>query len=351
MTDLEFSVVRAEESPGDIEEVKKLLAANRLELDTQIEIFVLCRSQGRLIACAGLDHNVIKGVAVEQDFRGESLSLRLGTEIVRQAAARNLFHLFLYSNPDNEMLFRGWGFYPLVRVPDLVLLMENSPIAIQRYCDTLCAQRQPGQKIGGIVLNANPFTLGHRYLVEQTAAACDWLHVFVVREDASEFSYADRFALVAAGVNDIAKLTLHPGSDYIISRATFPGYFLKEKAAIDWSWAAIDLLLFREYIALALGITHRYVGAEPFDRATNAYNASMKYWLQESVSAAPPIGVVEVPRSCVRGTAISASAVRKLLAAGDFSAIEELVPATTMQFLDMKSPEAKEHSSSGGRRP
>jgi [citrate (pro-3S)-lyase] ligase len=249
------------------------------------------------------------------------------------AAERGQFHLFLYSAPHNNRFFRGWGFYPLVEVPQLVVLMENSPVAIQRYCNKLREQRRPGEKIGGIILNANPFTLGHRYLVEQAAVACDWLHVFVVREDASLFSYADRFALVAAGVDHIDNLILHPGSDYIISRATFPGYFLKEKTIIDHSWAAIDLLLFREYIGPSLSITHRYVGSEPFDPVTSTYNADMRHSLQHAADAAPPITVVEVPRLSVHGMPVSASEVRKLAAQRNFSAIAELVPAATLQFL------------------
>ncbi len=211
--------------------------------------------------------------------------------------------------------------------------MENSPVAIGRYCDSLRAQRRPGRKVGGIVLNANPFTLGHRYLVEQAARACDWLHVFVVKEDAWSFSYADRFALVAAGVKGLDNLTLYPGSDYVISRATFPGYFLKEKMIIEHSWAAIDLLLFREYIGPALGITHRYVGTEPFDPVTHNYNAEMKRWLEHAASAAPAITVVEMPRLAIHGTSISASEVRRFVAQRDFSAIRELVPVTTLQFL------------------
>jgi [citrate (pro-3S)-lyase] ligase len=305
-------------------------------LDKHVEVFVLCRAGGRLVACAGLDHNVIKCVAVAQQFRGDSLSLRLGTEIVRLAAERGNFHLFLYSAPHNIQLFRGWGFYPLVEVPNLVVLMENSPVAIRRYCDTLRLQRRPGKTIGSIVLNANPFTLGHRYLIETAAAQCDWLHLFVVKEGASFFSYADRFALVAEGVKKLSNVTLHAGSGYIISRATFPGYFLKDKEIVDSSWAAIDLLLFRGYIAPALGITHRFVGAEPFDPVTNKYNADMKYWLQDASSAAAPITVIEVPRATVEGIPISASEVRRRLAQQDFSKLRELVPPTTFNYLETK---------------
>jgi len=301
-------------------------------------VFVVCRREGRLVACAGLDHYTIKCVAVAQDLRGESLSLDLGSEVVHLAAARGQFHLFLYTAPHNLPLFRGWGFYPLVEVPERVVLMENSPVALERYCDSLRAQRRPGKTIGGIVLNANPFTLGHRYLVEQAAGACDWLHVFVVKEDASMFSYADRFALVAAGVKGIDNLTLYPGSDYIISRATFPGYFLKEKGLIEASWAAVDLLLFRDYIAPALGITHRYVGSEPFDVVTRSYNAQMKQWLERAASTAAAITVVEIPRASLGGVPISATEVRRRLAQHDFRAIGDLVPATTLEFLERRFP-------------
>ncbi|HTO64471.1 MAG TPA: [citrate (pro-3S)-lyase] ligase [Bradyrhizobium sp.] len=334
----DFYIIQPKDSPPEMAEVRKLLTTNDLELDDEIEQFVVCRREGRIVACAGLDHYTIKCVAVSEDRRGESLSLQLGSEVVKLAAERGQYHLFLYSAPRNLPFFRGWGFYPLIEVPRLVVMMENSPVAIKIYCDRLRKQRRQGRQIGAIVLNANPFTLGHRYLVEQAAAACDWLHVFVVKEDASLFSYDARFALVAAGVEHIGHLTLHAGSDYIISRATFPGYFLKEKTIIDHSWAAIDLLLFRQYIAPALGITHRYVGTEPFDPVTNHYNADMKHLLQQTPSAAPPITVLEVPRASINGTPISATEVRRLLTRRDFTRIKQLVPDATFQFLENECP-------------
>ena len=335
-SEFEFWTVRPKDAPQQMEEVRRLLADRQLELDTQVEVFVLCRSKSRLIACGGLDRNVIKCVAVAPEYGGESLSLRLGSELIALAATRGQFHLFLYSAPYNREVFQSWGFYPLVEIPGLVLLMENSPIAIQTYCDALRSKKQPGNRIGCAVLNANPFTLGHRFLLETATGQCDWMHVFVVKEDLSTFSYGDRFALVGQGVQDISRLTVHEGSDYIISRATFPGYFLKDKVAIEHSWAGIDLLLFREYIAPALGITHRYVGTEPLDTVTNNYNTDMSYWLQDAPSSGPAITVVEVPRVSINGSPISASSVRRLLAEGDFDAIGKLVPAGTSEFLQTR---------------
>lgn len=331
--EFDFYTVSPAHAPEETAEIRQFLAACQLEMDNNIDVFVVARQGRRLIACAGLSTNIIKCVAICQDFRGESLSLQLVSEIVQQAAERDHYHLFLYAKPCNVPFFRGCGFYPLVEVPDYIVLMENSPVAIDRYCDRLRMRREPSDKTGCIVINANPFTLGHRYLAEQAAAACDWLHVFVVSEDASFFPYADRFKLVSQGLAGIPNLTVHHGSEYMISRATFPGYFLKEKGIIDSCHTAIDLLLFREYLAPALGITHRFVGTEPFCPVTKKYNEDMKHWLQRAASPAPAITVVEVQRTAQAGTPISASEVRRLLADGNFDGIKPLVPATTLQLL------------------
>ncbi len=242
-------------------------------------------------------------------FRGEHLSLTVVNEVLHLAYDRGHSHLFLYTRPNNIGFFVGCRFYPIVEAPGLVTLMENTPIGIRRYCDSLKKLRQPGARIGSAVINANPFTRGHRYLIEQAVEACDWLHLFVVAEDASFFPYRDRFQLIKSGVEGIDRLTLHPGSEYMISRATFSSYFFKEKNVVGDCFTAIDLLIFREWIAPALGITHRFVGTEPFCRVTNKYNVDMKYWLQADLSAAPPVKVVEIPRTELDARAISASEV------------------------------------------
>ncbi|MBV8045703.1 MAG: [citrate (pro-3S)-lyase] ligase [Paludibacterium sp.] len=335
--DLEFLHVTPANDPAATVRIRQLLAQCQLDLDCDIDIFVSAEVRGQMVACAGLSGNIIKCVAICPQLRGESLSLRLVSEVVQLAAERGHFHLFLYAKPENVPFFQGCGFYPLVAVPDTMVLMENSPVAMRRYCDTLAAaHRVDGERVGCIVMNANPFTLGHRYLAEQAAQHCDWLHVFVVREDLSLFPYADRYRLVAQGLEGIPRLTLHHGSSYMISRATFPGYFLKDKGIIDSCHTAVDLLLFREYIAPALGITHRFVGTEPFCAVTEKYNRDMAYWLQQAPSAAPAVHVSEIARKTLSGTPISASEVRRLLCQRDFGQIEHLVPDSTLALLQAK---------------
>lgn len=331
--DIEFYTIDPREHPAEAGEVRLLLAQCDLDMEEGIETFVLGRAGRRLVACAGLEHNIVKCVATAPEFRGESLSLTLMSEIIHLALERGHHHLFLYTHPKNVSFFEGCGFYELAEVPGYVSLMENTPVGIKGYCRQLAMQRREGAKIGCIVMNANPFTLGHQYLVRLAAAQCDWLHLFVVREDVSLFSYRDRFALVAGGVAGIPRLTLHHGSEYMVSRATFPDYFFKEKGMVGDCCTAIDLKLFRDYIAPALGVTHRFVGTEPFCATTRKYNDDMKYWLQNAPSRSTPVQVVEVPRTQCAGVPISASEVRRLMRAGNYAHIADLVPHDTLSLL------------------
>ena len=315
------------------EEIKALLSGYALGFDERVQTFVVCREEGRVKACAGLDGNVVKCVALSPEFRGESVSLKLMTEVLNVAHERGHTHLFLYTHPENKIFFQGCGFYPLVEVPDYVTLLENTPLGLKSYCRELQLLRQPGSKIGSIVMNANPFTLGHQYLIRTAAEQCDWLHVFLVREDASQFPFKERFALVEAGIAGIPKVTLHKGSKYMISRATFPDYFFKEKGKVGACFTGIDLLLFREHIAPALGVTNRFVGSEPFCETTCQYNLDMQYWLQEAPSRSKPIEVVEIPRTAAGERAISASEVRRALKAKDVTRLRQLVPEATLALL------------------
>ncbi|MGE9549731.1 [citrate (pro-3S)-lyase] ligase [Erwinia amylovora] len=317
-----------------VAEVKRFLRENDLNIDRTIRVFVTAVQGGELVACGGIADNIIKCVAVSPTLRGEGLGLALATELVNLAWEMDQTELFIYTKTQNESLFRQCGFYPIARVPGIMVLMENSPCRLSRYAAQLAAQRQPGDKIGSIVMNANPFTRGHHYLVQQAAAACDWLHLFLVREDNSRFRYQDRLDLVTAGTQGMANLTIHEGSQYIISRATFPCYFIKEKGIADDCYTEIDLKIFRQYLAPALGITHRFVGNEPFCEVTAKYNHDMRYWLNTPALTEPPVELVEIERLKYNGIPISASWVRKLLPAGDIQAIAPLVPEATKHYLE-----------------
>lgn len=314
-------------------EIINFLRENDLTLDRTVRYFITAMQGDKLVACGGIADNIIKCVAVSPGWRGEGLGLKLATELVNLAWELNHTELFIYTKVENEALFRQCGFYPIARVPAMMVLMENSPCRLQRYAAELEDKSVAGEKIGSVVMNANPFTRGHQYLVQKAAEQCDWLHLFLVRENNSRFQYQDRFDLVVAGTQHIANLTVHQGSQYIISRATFPCYFIKEKGLVEECYTEIDLKIFRQHLAPALGITHRFVGSEPFCEVTAKYNRDMQHWLTTPELAMPPVNLIEIQRLNYQGTPISASRVRKLLPSGDMQAIAPLVPEATENYL------------------
>ena len=324
--------VTVQKDPRRREAVDLFLHQHQLSLEADCERVIVAEDQRRIVGCGAIAGCVLKCIAVDPSLQGEGLSLKLLTELMTLAYELGRSELFLFTKPDNAALFSSAGFWPIARAGDQAVLMENSRERLARYCRQLTMYRQHGEKIGAIVMNANPFTLGHRWLVEQAARQCDWLHLFVVKEDASFFSYQDRVALIEQGIAGIANVTLHPGSAYLISRATFPGYFLKDKGVVDDCHCQIDLQLFREHLAPALQITHRFVGSEPLCSLTRNYNLRMKELL-EAPGETPAIQVVELERVEKDGAPISASRVRKLYKERQWSAIAPLVPPGTLSFL------------------
>jgi [citrate (pro-3S)-lyase] ligase len=183
-------------------------------------------------------------------------------------------------------------------------------------------------EIGAIVMNCNPFTLGHQYLVEYAAERMSHLYVFVVEEDLSIFPFEDRFLLVQQGVEHLGNVTVVPSGQFIISKATFKEYFIKETQQDTVIDASQDLSIFADSIAPALRISTRFVGEEPTDNVTRQYNVAMMAILPQK-----GIAVKVIPRREQRGEPISASKVRKLLEGADFDGISELVPITTLDYL------------------
>ena len=355
MDDVIITTVIPAADPAMKVKILELLAANGLGFDEDISIMVVALNPktGAVVGCLGLAGGILKCAAIDPCMQGQDLIPRLMEEMNYVALNRGKKHLFLFTKPHNRQAFEACGFTAIAEVPQLVVLMENTRQGITRYAAELASQRVEGRTVAGIVVNANPFTYGHEHLIQTAAQECDVVHVFVVNEDASLFPTAERLALVEAGVArlpEAGKITVHPGSDYIVSRATFPSYFLKDKAAIVSGATGLDLQLFRRYIAPALGITRRYVGTEPKSPITNLYNEEMHYWLTTPELPEPPLEVHVVGRKRGRpntqtrghganhwiGDVISATDVRRHLVAGDLAAIEPLVPPTTFELIKAK---------------
>ena len=290
---------------------------------------VLVWDDGQLVATGSRTGNLLKYIAVDSARQGEGLLAKVLTALRQEAFREGHAKLFLYTKPVNEPLFADLMFYPVAQTGD-VLLMEDRKDGIGQFIRQLPAARHAG-KVGAAVMNCDPFTLGHQYLVETAAKACDWLYVFVLSEDRGHFSAADRLEMVRRGTSHLPNVTVLPTGPYLISSATFPTYFLKNRDQAAEIHCQLDVEVFARHFAPAFSITTRYVGTEPLSPLTSQYNEILKTQL-------PPRGiqVEEIPRLALEGTPVSASAVRAALTAKDRSAVQALVPHTTFAYLEDK---------------
>ncbi|MGN0653076.1 MAG: [citrate (pro-3S)-lyase] ligase [Gemmiger sp.] len=284
-----------------------------------------------IIATGSCFGSTLRCFAVSREHQGEGLLNEIISHLMEVQYALGNMHLFLYTKVNSAKFFGSLGFYEIARVDGTLVFMENRKSGFPNYLKNLEQTKREGVS-AALVMNANPFTLGHQYLVETAAAHCDTLHLFVLSEDASLVPFTARKKLVKEGVAHIPNVVLHDSGPYIISSATFPSYFLKDEAAVIDGHARLDLAVFTK-IAAALNVTQRYVGEEPTSQVTGAYNRIMT---QELPKAGIQCHII--PRKEFAGKAISASTVRQALQSEDWTLLRSLVPQTTYAYF--RSPEA-----------
>ena len=334
--------------------VEAFLAANGLRLAPLDRYVVVTRDEDgdEILAGGGLDGNVIKCVAVSESARSEGLMNILVSRLIAIAREEGRESVKAFTKPENEGIFKSLGFGLLASAPKAIL-MENGRGGLPEYKKYLASLARPGRN-GAIVMNANPFTKGHRYLVEQAASQVDNLYVIVVKEDRSRFPYAERKAMIDAGCAGLDNVIVCEGSDYAISAATFPTYFLKKLDDATDTQIALDLDLFVNHIAKPLGVTVRFAGSEPEDALTRRYNELMAEILpgtsvavvrqdhqpdSELVEgsavrqARRPIDFVEIPRLEQNGNPISATSLRRALDKGNLKEAMEYIPKSTVPYL------------------
>ena len=309
-------------TPRQRQRIEAFLKRNALRIDDMNYYAAVLDDDGEMIAGGGLKDDVIKCVAVDDAHKGEAIANTLVSHLISHANQEGYSCIKLFTKPKNRQLFESLSFRLLAEAPEAIL-METGIGGISNTVKALEKIREDGER-GVIVMNCNPFTLGHRYLIEQAAKQVKRLYVMVVREDCSLFAYTERKAMVEQGVADIENVSVIDGSDYAISRATFPTYFLKRLDDAADTQMLLDLDLFRRHIAPALGATVRFVGTEPTDQLTRRYNQLMHEALKD---------VRETARLEKDGNAVSASRVRKAMEEGDMNTIRQLVPPTTLPYI------------------
>ena len=309
-----------------LKQVDHLLTDNELNrppLDYLIGMYD--EETDELLACGGLGGSTIQCVAVSPAARSLNLAGKIVTLLLTRASQAGLSNVTVFTKPENKALFISMGFH-LVAQAQRAIMLEHDRRALKRYVDYLTSL-QRGGVCGAIVMNANPLTRGHLYLINRAREQVDHLFIILVADNPHNlFSYAERHEILEKAVQTMNNVTLVEGSIYSVSAATFPSYFIKEKSAVSATHIELDLNLFAEHLAPALKVSKRFVGSEPDDELTAAYNEGMHRLLPTQ-----GIEVIEIPRckQAAEDNCISASRLRKALTGGKL-----------LQALDWAAPES-----------
>jgi [citrate (pro-3S)-lyase] ligase len=310
---------------GERLDARRLIESQGLAFEDGCDDIVGLYDNGRLVATAARAGYVLKMFAVDASCQGGEVLGALATALTSLGRAAGHDAFLVFTRPEHASSFEYCQFRLLVASGAVALLECGG--GLERYLAANRHLRRDGLN-GAVVINGNPFTRGHQYLVETAAAKVDTLYTFIVREDRSVFPFAVRYQLAEEATRHVPNRVLLDTSRYAVSAGTFPSYFLRrndEKAQLQMQ---VDVRLFASHLAPAFGITRRFVGHEPYCETTASYNRTMTELL-------PLYGIelVEVQRAAVGDHFITATDVRAALAAGDFDTVERLVPPCTLDYL------------------
>lgn len=310
---------------GELADARRLVEAQGLRFEEGCDDLVGLYEGGRLVATAARAGAVLKMFALAPEQQGGGTLGALAAELIRLGREAGEGAFFVFTRPEHAPSFEALAFRLLATHRDAALLEHGGGLAA--YLAGHAALVRPGRN-GAAVVNGNPFTLGHLHLVETASRRVDTCYLFVVREDRSVFPFAARYRLAAEATRHLPNVVLLDTGRYAVSAATFPTYFLKRLDDVAVAQMQLDARLFAAHLAPFFGVTERFVGHEPFDATTAAYNDVMRRVLPDF-----GLALVEIERRAEGGVPISATTVRAALARRDFDALRRLVPEPTLAYL------------------
>lgn len=304
------------------------------EVDCTMIVYNL---KGDIVGTGSHKERILKYVAVAPEFR-DTTAFALIVTYMTEKLLKKYKHTFVFTRPENSIRFCGLGYTEIASAEPLFTLLEFGYETISTYQDYLKNKKVPAKtdSIAAIVVNCNPFTNGHKFLIEKAAAENEIVYLFVVEADLSAFPFKIRWELIKKGIAHLKNVVMVSGGKYVVSGAIFPSYFLKNETINDvmQKQAELDVRIFAKYIVPVLGIKKRYVGTENYCQTTRAYNQAMKDILPES-----GIDVIEIERKAIGHDTnnspnfISASKIRDAIKSDRLNELTGFLPTSTLEFL------------------
>ena len=311
--------------PEEKQRIIDFLGQFGLKYEDNIDQTIYMEDGDKIVATISASKDVIKCLAVSPEYRNENCAVTLVGEIIKRLHAAGIYHYQVFTKVTYRDIFLSLGFTLLIETGK-VSVLEGGEGNINSVIEKMRVQLKFGlgldsggksSDIACVVINGNPFTNGHLRLVEYAAERHKYVLVMIVEEEGSLFTFRERYAMAYLALKPYYNVLVLPSSHYVVSRATFPGYFLKTADEATQEYAEYDAMIFRNYFIPKLGIKVRYVGSEtqPYMRI---YNDTLRKILGNKLEV--------VPRFEEDGEVISAAKVRALLSEGKIEEALKYVP-------------------------
>ncbi|MCE1199587.1 MAG: [citrate (pro-3S)-lyase] ligase [Marinilabiliales bacterium] len=327
------------DNPFDVKLVRNFLTGLGFDFDpTEVECTMIVYTlKGELVGTGSHKGRILKYVGVAQKYR-DTTAFALIVTYLTEKLLKIYKHTFVFTRPENTVRFAGLGFHEIASAPPLFSILEFGFESIATYQDYLREIKVPDKTgaVAAVVVNCNPFTKGHQYLIEKAASENELVYLFVVEEDLSVFPFSVRWKLIQEGIAHLSNVVMVKGGMYIVSGSIFPAYFLKNETISDVmeKQAELDVRIFANYIVPILGIKRRYVGTEKYCLTTAAYNDAMKKILPTvGVEVREVMRLVATTSESKLPIFISASNIRKAIKADTLADVMAFLPESTRNYL------------------
>lgn len=304
-------------------DVEKFLEGFDIKYERDVDYTIVALDGDKVVGTGSCAGRILKCFAIDPTYQGMGITNTIITRLLDHQYQVGNKHLFIFTKPKSIKIFTDFGFSIVEKTEDVALL-DNKIEELNQLLKNIEDQRESG----AIVVNANPMTKGHLYLINEARKMTDLLHVFMVEEDESTFPYDFRYKIVKEELEKFDDVLVHPGNNYIISKNTFSTYFYKDEKTILKAYSELDSKIFGRYFARTLNIKKRFVGTEDKDLVTKNYNETMERILPDY-----GIEVVEIPRASLDDEIISASKVRLFLKERKFEEAYKFLPEATIKAL------------------
>lgn len=313
------------------DKIKIFLNKFALKLDSFItKTLYVENDNNEIIGTISCQDYIIKDLAVDESYQSENIATLLVNEMINHFRINNIHNYQVFTKPQYENIFKNLGFKQLVKTEKVVLLeggiitIDDELLKIKKILTNRFGEINETSDIGCIVINGNPITNGHMYLIEEASKNHKIVILFVVEEDKSDFTFEQRFSFAYLSVMRLGNVCVVPSTKYIVSMSTFPSYFLKDETEVSYQYSMIDALLFNEYFINYLHIKKRYVGTEINEKMIT-YNDNLQKVLKDKL--------IIIDRLKQNNEIVSASTVRKLLKENNFEEAIKYIPKEIASIL------------------